>query len=1040
MEQSAFGSSLPLSDAAAEWLRASGMRDVRRGVANLSRILSQRISQDLAETLCRQLKAALPLLADPDMALNNLERFFAAVRSPLSLAAFFEREPGALPPLLQFFSSSQFLSDILVREPECFDYLHVSQGEPLPREELVDELTYEVSTLRHDHEILNALRRFKQRQMLRIAYGDFICNQSVLTVAQQISFVADAVLEAALRTAWAKCVERFGRPQTPGGGTSGFFILGMGKLGGTELNYSSDIDLIFIYEDEGTTTGPRCVENAEFFQRVVQEIVRLLTHRTELGAVYRVDRRLSPEGDKGPAAVSVPAALHYYDVRGRTWERQAYIKARPVAGDLELGFEFLRRLETWVYGRFLGRADISGIKSLRRRIESRARRDGIEAEDVKNGWGGIRDIEFAIQFLQLLHGCDMPTVRTGNTLEAVSRLEEAGLLSHEESFHLQQSYHFLRKLEHRLQIMFDLQTHSLPTEREELRKLAVRMGYPDLKTRPADRAFEADYRRFTERNRRILNHLLQEAFPDDEETTAEVDLVLDPDPPEQLVRAVFSRYRFRDPLQAYRNFTSLAEERIPFLSTRRCRHFLASIAPALLSAVSASPDPDGTLVTLDKVADSLGGKGVLWELFRFNPPTLKLFVRLCAYSPFLAGLLVSHPGMIDSLMDSLVLDRLPTPEFLERMLQDLCESAEDIDPILHAFQSDQLLQIGVRDLLGKDDYESITRVITQVAETCLTEIAAKEYESLVVKYGQPALAGADSPDRAAEMIILGMGKFGGHEMSYQSDLDVVFLYEGDGETVPLFSGRYGRGREGTTNQHFFSQWAQRITRAVSHLGPHGRLYQIDARLRPTGKSGTLVFPLDEFARYFREGEADLWERQALCKARVVFASPGIRQRVLDVIHEAAFGQPWKDEFRDKIADMRRRLEETASKEFDIKRGPGGVVDIEFIVQMLQLRHGGEYPQVRTASTWEALRRLHHAGLLEEGDYRYLLESYTFLRTLEGRLRLVSVTATNHLPSDPTELTKLSHLMGTDGPPALLKTVEDYLRENRRVFDRMVGRG
>ena len=1039
MEHSAFGSSPLIPEAAAEWLGDCRVRDPQRGVANLSRILSRGISPDLTETLCRQLRATLPLLADPDMALNNLERFFAAVRSPLSLAAFFEREPGALSPLIQIFSSSQYLSDILVRDPESYDYLHVSGGEPLPREELVDELTYEVNALRHDHEVLNALRRFKQRQLLRIAYGDFICNQSVLTVAQQISYVADAVLEAALRTAWVKCVERFGRPQRPGGGTASFFILGMGKLGGTELNYSSDIDLIFVYEDEGVTTGPRCLDNAEFFQHVVREIVRLLTHRTALGAVYRVDRRLSPEGDQGPAAISIPAALHYYDVRGRTWERQAYIKARPVAGDLELGFEFLRRLETWVYGRFLSRADISGIRSLRRRIESRARRDGIQAEDVKNGWGGIRDIEFAIQFLQLLHGCDMPAVRTGNTLEAVARLEEVGLLSHEESFHLQQSYHFLRKLEHRLQIMFDLQTHSLPTDREELRKLAMRMGYPDLKASPADRAFEADYRRFTQRNRRILDHLLQEAFPDDEETAAEVDLVLDPDPPEGVIRDAFSRYRFREPLQAYRNFMSLAEERIPFLSTRRCRHFLASIAPALLSAVSASPDPDATLVTLDKVTDSLGGKGVLWELFRFDPPTLKLFVRLCAYSPFLAELLVSHPGMIDSLMDSLVLDRLPTPEFLERLLQDLCKSAEDIEPILHAFQSDQLLQVGVRDLLGKDDYEAITRVITHVAETCLTEIAAKEYEGLVLRYGQPMLAGAEGADRGAEMIILGMGKFGGLEMSYQSDLDVVFLYEGDGETVPLLGGRYGRGRESTTNQYFFSQWAQRITREVSHLGPYGRLYRIDARLRPTGKSGTLVFPLDEFARYFREGAADLWERQALCKARVVFASPQIRQRVKEVIHEAAFGQPWQPGFGEKIAAMRRRLEETASQEFDIKRGPGGVVDIEFLVQMLQLRHGGECPQIRAASTWEALRRLHAAGLLEDGDYRYLMDSYTFLRTLEGRLRLVSVTASNHLPKDPTELTKLSHLMGTDGPPALLKTVDDYLRENRSLFDRMVGR-
>jgi len=1023
-----------------KWVTACRVQDPERAEANLSQILSQGMTPDLADTLSQQLQAALPLLADPDMALNNLERYFAAARSPLSLAAFFEREPAALGSLLQIFAASQYLSDILVRDPESYDYLHVSQGEPLTREELVDEISYEVSALRHDHEVLNALRRFKQRQMLRIAYGDFVCNQSVLTVAQQISYVADAVLEAASRAAWIKCVERYGRPRLPNGGTAGFFILGMGKLGGTELNYSSDIDLIFLYEDDGTTTGPRCVENSEFFQRLVQEIVRILTQRTGLGSLYRVDRRLCPEGDQGPAAISVPAALHYYDVRGRTWERQAFIKARPVAGDLELGFEFLRRLESWVYRRFLGRADISGIKSLRRRIESRALRDGVEAEDVKNGWGGIRDIEFAIQFLQLLHGCDIPAVRTGNTLEAIARLEEAGLLSHEESFHLQQSYHFLRRLEHRLQIMFDLQTHSLPMQPEEQRKLAIRMGYPDLATKSADRAFQADFRRFTERNRRILNHLLQEAFEDDEETTAEVDLVLDPDPPRQLILEVFARYRFRDPLQAYRNFMSLSEERIPFLSTRRCRHFLASIAPALLSAVSASPDPDATLVTLGQVADSLGGKGVLWELFRFNPPSLKLFVRLCAYSPYLTSLLVSHPGMIDSLMDSLVLDRLPTPEFLERMLQDLCESAEDIEPILHAFQSDQILQIGVRDLLGKENCESITRVITQIAETCLTEIAAREYERLVLKYGQPTLADCEDSNRAAELIILAMGKFGGQEMSYQSDLDVVFLYEGEGQTGPIMAGRYGRGRESTTNQHFFSQWAQSIMRAVSHLGPHGRLYQIDARLRPTGKSGALVFPLDEFARYFREGQADLWERQALCKARVVFASPHIRDHVQRVIHEAAFGEPWRPEFPGKIAEMRRRMEETASQEFDIKRGPGGIVDIEFMVQMLQLRYGEEFPPIRVASTWEALRQLQAAGLLEEADSQYLLESYTFLRTLESRLRLVSVAARNHLPTDPTELTKLSHLMDSDGPPALLKTVEDYLHANRRLFDRTIEQG
>ena len=331
-----------------------------------------------------------------------------------------------------------------------------------------------------------------------------------------------------------------------------------------------------------------------------------------------------------------------------------------MAGDLDLGRKFLEYLEPWIYRRYLNLADITGIKALKRRIEHRALVTGKDASDVKTGQGGIRDIEFVIQFLQLLNGGDMPQLRTGNTLDAIAQLENTGCLTHQERTLLEENYSFLRKIEHRLQIMFDLQTHSMPHEPREMGRLAIRMGYTDRPGRTALAAFQHDYTTKTALNRKILDHLLHDAFGDDAKTEPEVDLVLDPDPPPEQISKVLGRYPFRDVQQAYRNLLALSREKIRFLSTRRCRHFLASIAPRLLKAIAATPDPDSTLTNLEKVSDSLGGKGVLWELFSFNPPSMSLCVEICSFSQLLSGLLISNPGMLDELMDSLVLNKLPS--------------------------------------------------------------------------------------------------------------------------------------------------------------------------------------------------------------------------------------------------------------------------------------------------------------------------------------------------------------------------------------------
>ena len=1020
--------------AAEDWLRSCGLTDLSKAHGNLLRIASTNITLDLVADIADQLAEHLPRLSDPDMALNNLDRFLASARNPLSLATLFERDREALAILLQIFSTSQYLSDTLLTDEEAYDLLRMTEGEPVARELIVQELTSEVAVLGDERLVMAALRRFKRRELLRISYGDLIRSQRIETVTRQLSYAADAVLEAAVRSARRNLEQKRGTPRTRDGHPARFVILALGKLGGNELNYSSDIDLVFLYDQNGETDAPRPLGNQEFFDRLARDVVRLVSENTPQGIVYRVDLRLRPEGHHGPVVTSLDSALHYYDVLGRTWERQAFVKARPAAGDIDLGQEFLAQLEPWIYRRYLSRADITGIRALKRRIEHRTEHEGAEATDVKTGRGGIRDIEFVIQFLQLLNGAELPQLRTGNTLEALSQLESCGCLTHQESSLLAEHYSLLRKIEHRLQIMFDLQTHRLPRSSEELRRLAIRLGYSNGPGKPALEAFQVEYRRITELNRKMLDHLLHDAFKDEDQPEPEVDLVLDPDPSPAQIESVLGKYSFKDVAEAYRNLMTLAEEKIPFLSTRRCRHFLASIAPRLMRAIAQTADPDATLVNLSKVSDSLGGKGVLWELFSFNPPSLALYVELCATSPFLCDILTGNPGMIDELLDSLLLDKLPTREQLDRELAELTRAAEDLVPILHSFKSAQQLRVGVRDVLGKEPIEAVNAALSDIAEVCVRRIAQAEYEKLAAKLGEPMVGAGEAMGRPAELVIIALGKFGGRELNYHSDLDLVFLYDADGST--FHTRRSRRSGETTTNQHFFSELAQRVVKIAGHLGPYGRLYEIDPRLRPTGRSGRLATSLAELVRYFSEGEGQLWERQALTRARVIYGSNEAAQLALETVWQAAYDPPWRPEFAADIRKMRFRLEETASKA-NLKRGPGGVVDIEFLVQMLLLKHGREHPSIRQANTVEALAALHEAGLVDRDDFEYLTTSYQVLRSIQGRLRLMNMTALNDLPGTPHELGKLARLLGYPDRHKLLADCHRLQLENRQRFDAFV---
>ncbi len=1058
----------PISDPAAsadstrKLLQSWRLRDHDRGHRNLLH-LAAAVGPEGLRVLTPPLGRILPRTPDPDMALNNLERFLGNPAGARTLPKLLEHRARTLEILLQMLGTSHFFSDLLSLNPDYLDMLRVPLRRSPSPAEMRDQLQTEVDAAFEDSAILRAFRRFRQRQTLRIGTNDVIRDRPLEEVTRDIARVADAALEVALTTALRTVSRRFGLPFTESGQPARCSVLAFGKLGGEELNYSSDIDLMFLYDEDGTTRGERItsVGNDDFFGRVVSEIVRLLSAHTDRGQAYRVDLRLRPEGGRGPLARSLASTLAYYDSLGRTWERQALIKVRPVAGDLDLGRRFLAAVEPFVYRKYLSFAEINEIKALKRQIEQKTSRAGVSDREVKTGHGGIRDIEFTSQFLQLLNGGDLPELRQRNTLLALHALAGVGCVTDQEYRVLDDAYRFLRRTEHRLQLLFDLQTHQLPEGEDELRRLALRMGYirspqgrgaksegrggrgvvvPRLSPPDPAAAFLKDYREKTEPTRRILDHLLHQTFVGGSgEAEPESDLILDPNPDPESLRTVLEKYHFRDVQEAYQNLTQLAQESVPFLSTRRCRHFLASIAPGLLRAVADTPDPDMALVNLEKVTATLGAKAVLWELFSFNPPSLKLYVDLCAWSQFLSEILINNPGMIDELLDTLVLNQPRTVEELRFELADLCRGAIDLDPILHSFQDKELLRIGVRDILGKATIRETTETLSDLAETILTQIAWLQTAALEKRLGLPTLTEGERADQRCRYVLLGLGKLGGREMNYHSDLDLVLVYEGDGRTAPPEGLTRFDTFEPRDVLPFFTDLAQRIIRAMSAMGPMGRLYQVDMRLRPTGRSGSLVLPLEEFRRYFStDGGAQLWERQALTRARVVHGDAAFGQAVLAVVAEGAFGLPWRPEMADEVLSMRQRLEGSRA-ERDLKRGFGGVVDVDFLVQLFQLKYGRIRTELRTPNTWDALDALKTAGLLGEEDHAALRAGYDFLLRVQSRLRIVHNRSLDAVPGDAREVEKLARRLGYESGAKFLAELERHTAQTRERFLRLVER-
>jgi len=834
---------------------------------------------------------------------------------------------------------------------------------------------------------LEHLRAVRVDETLRIAWQDVVEGADLTVVTRRISDLAEIMTGRLLRMLEDELAGRFGRPWHGTEPVTGA-VIAMGKLGGAELNYSSDIDLIFLYGKDGETDGGKGgkrISNREYFHRLAERFTRAANAVTPQGRLYRVDLRLRPEGASGSLARSLASSIAYYRRMGETWERQALLKARVIAGDRDLGGEFVRSVREWAHARGLDFSEIATIKRLKQRMEDITAGRGEERSEVKLGYGGIRDVEYVIQFLQLLHGSRTPGVRHHNSLTALRRLERAGAIVAEERDVLDGAYRFLRLVEHRLQLVQGTQVHRVPDDEGGMYALARRCGYDSA----AD--FSAAYREHAEAVRTVFNRLFRHLFKErDKEQAAEIDLALADSDADAGLAAVLERHGIRDIERGIATLHEMHRATSALLADApRVRKFFANLLPDLLDAVARTPDPDAALERIERISGRVGARATLYAALSADTELLRLLVDLAGSSEFMTNILVRAPGALDQLVDAMQ----TAPDRGLTSFEDIpvasVPTAPDAPRILADYKNLELLRIGIRDVRGEHGVRAVAEELTQLAEVIVR--LAYERARLEAQASGPGL------------VVVALGKFGSREMLYGSDLDLVFFARDRAELDKA------------------SAVARRLSALLGTPTDFGRLYAVDHRLRPGGQGGPLVTTPAAFADYFSRGIGQTWERMAYTRARPVAGPPTLCEEIGTAIADTVYAGGFNANDARAMARMREKLAVAGGDESIKRARAGGVVDIEFVVQMYALRHG-----LRAGSTAGRLEALRDAGHIEPQRAADLLCAYRFLLSLESRIRIVTDLPEDRLPDDPQALRALAARLGYVGSGAL--TAEGALRE------------
>lgn len=887
------------------------------------------------------------------------------------------------------FAASDFVAETCMRRPQLLAEL-LDCGELLadswPRV-LGQRVAARIGACGDERELKKVLRRVRQREMLRIAWRDLAGWASLPETLGDLSELADACIEAALSKLTAWQAAETPAPLGEDGQPAPLLVLAMGKLGAGELNFSSDIDLIFTYPDADSAPKRGALSPEQYFTRLGQALINALSDTDHDGFVFRVDMRLRPYGNAGALACSFEAMEEYYQSQGREWERYAMIKARPLGGDEASRSAITELLRPFVFRRYLDFHAFESLRDLKTQIQREVERKG-QQDNIKLGPGGIREIEFIAQAFQLVRGGREPRLRQRGVIEVLDTLAELQLLPRAVVADLLAAYAFLRRAENRLQAIHDQQTHHLPDVELDRARLALSMNYADWE----------QFRAALDRHRQRVEAHFKQVFAapagqprDRADPLAELWLKrLSEREAERALEAA----GFDDVAEAKRWIEQLRSGTAPRYLGQQGRARFDALVPMVLAEAGRQAEAAEVLGRLVHVLEHIAGRTTYLVLLQENPPVLVQLVKLCAASPWIAQQIARFPLLLDQLLDPRT---LYAPLQREELESELARRLRDVDSAdleqqmdrLRQFKHAMVLRVAAADLAEAIPLMVVSDRLTAIAEVVVEQVLSIAWTEMVKRYGEPRCTVAGK-QRPVAFVVVGYGKLGGIELGYGSDLDLVFLHDSAGTEQKTV------GAKAVDNTVFLTRLGQRIIHMLETFTAAGVLYEVDMRLRPSGNSGLLVSSLDAFADYQR-GEAWTWEHQALVRARVVAGDPDlaarfakVREQVLAAVREPA---RLRDEVREMRERMRAELGSRGGSGFHLKQDPGGIVDIEFMVQYLALRWCREHPELlRWTDTIRLLETLAGSGLLEAADAEALIEAYQQYRAVGHRLTLAEASS------------------------------------------------
>jgi glutamate-ammonia-ligase adenylyltransferase len=926
-----------------------------------------------------------------------------------------------LEQILQgLFEGSAYLWGIVARNPAAFLRL-LDESPEAAIERILADGTKQALTADEDAGAQKALRLMKREGALLIALCDIGGIWNLGEVTSALTRLADTAVRAAVdRILWAAAASKKMKLPNPSAPSdrSGYFVLAMGKHGAGELNYSSDIDLIVLFDRSSVPLAEE-VEAVPFFVGLTKSLLRLVNERTEDGYVFRVDLRLRPDPGSTQIAMSTDAALHYYEREGQTWERAAYIKARPVAGDIAAGDDFLRNLSPFVWRRYLDHAAIADVHAMKRQIHAFRGHDeiAVAGHNIKLGRGGIREIEFFVQTQQLIAGGRVPELRGKRTLEMLAHLAEEKWIGTEARDELHDAYLYLRRVEHRLQMVADEQTHVLPDEDEALDRFARFLGNKDR---------DEFARTLTKYLQRVQGHyarLFEDAPPLAAVSGA---LVFPKDKDDRETLDTLAKLGFKEPLAASHLVRGWLAGEYRALKTEAAQTEFQAILPALLDALSRSGNPDAALLACDRFLSQLPGGERLLAALRTHPDLVQLLATILSTSPRLRDMIAQAPSLLDGLLDPAFFAGVPSEEVLTKRLADLlkqAQSEEDFLDLTRSFGREHLVLIGVRVISGALSASRAGEAYATLADVIIRELHREVTRRFEANHGKLA---------KAETAVVALGKLGSREMTAGSDLDLILLYEFD-EEKPESDGKrplYGA--------QYFARLTQRIISALTTPTNMGKLYDVDLRLRPSGRSGPVATSIASFVNY-QTTEAWTWEHMALTRARVVSSSMGFKRKV-----ESAAGKALRID-RDPgiiardVLEMRQAIadERGDTERWDIKNAKGGLIDIEFLAQYFTLVHAGQNPEILDTQTARVIDKARKLSLLEKADGELLSEAVTLYHNLTQVLRLCVTGPFEPEKATPGLLALLARAGGLPDFTTLNAHLADTEEKVREAFDRIL---